>query len=224
MVNKAVYNPELTDVSATQGSKTTTLRVKKVRIFGNNYLYSNVKRIGDEYNITVVNGKLTGTIAVTITLPYPATLTDTSLLAIYRWVPEDARWEKIGGVVDIMEHTISVDVTEFSTFAVGMETGVPPVEDEITTYNYPNPFDPTCEVTTIKYQVPGSGTCHVSIKIYNIAGELVRTLSKQTVKGTWETIEWDGKNNDMEIVASGVYIYVIKAEGLHKCWKMAVIK
>lgn len=105
----------------------------------------------------------------------------------------------------------------------------------ITTYNYPNPFNPaggqsinshgiTTNGTIIKYQIPGTGKTTVNIKLYNIAGELIRELTDTATKGVWNYVEWNGKNSGGAIVASGIYIYIIEGGGYHKCSKMAIIK
>ncbi|MEW6606476.1 MAG: hypothetical protein AB1414_03345 [bacterium] len=105
----------------------------------------------------------------------------------------------------------------------------------ITTYNYPNPFNPvsgipinshgiTTRGTIIKYQIPGTGETTVNIKIYNIAGELIREFTDTATRGVWNYVEWDGKNSGGTVVASEVYIYIIEGGGYHKCGKMAIIK
>jgi hypothetical protein len=72
--------------------------------------------------------------------------------------------------------------------------------------NYPNPFNPS---TTIKFALPEAG--EVKLVIYNSNGQLVRTLySGEMSAGRFE-VEWDGKNESGERVASGVYLYELKA-------------
>ena len=72
--------------------------------------------------------------------------------------------------------------------------------------NYPNPFNPT---TAISFQL--SADSEVKLVIYNTAGQLVRTLySGEMPAGRFE-LEWDGKNESGEKVASGIYVYELKA-------------
>ncbi len=73
--------------------------------------------------------------------------------------------------------------------------------------NYPNPFNPT---TTIQYQLPSDSK--VRIEIYNILGQRVRTLINKEQKAGVYKIPWDGRNAYGSKVASGLYIYRIKAE------------
>jgi hypothetical protein len=76
--------------------------------------------------------------------------------------------------------------------------------------NYPNPFNPT---TTISYQIPVAEK--VSLKIYDMLGREVRTLVNGDVDAGSHTVVWNGTNNSGVKVASGVYIYKLKA-GKHQ--------
>jgi hypothetical protein len=85
--------------------------------------------------------------------------------------------------------------------------------------NYPNPFNPT---TKFKYALPEGR--NVSIIIYDINGKKVAELvNDYQEKGTYE-ITWNGKNNFGEPVASGTYIYSIKAGKFNQSKKMLLLK
>ena len=72
--------------------------------------------------------------------------------------------------------------------------------------NYPNPFNPT---TTISFDVAEQS--QVSIAIFNIMGQKVRTLlNTEKAPGTYQ-IQWNGQNDYGVRVASGMYVYVLKA-------------
>jgi hypothetical protein len=72
--------------------------------------------------------------------------------------------------------------------------------------NYPNPFNPS---TTIEYQIPK--TSKVVLSIYDLSGKLIKEILNETqVKGAYK-VTWDGTNQVNIHVASGVYIYTIKA-------------
>jgi hypothetical protein len=72
--------------------------------------------------------------------------------------------------------------------------------------NYPNPFNPT---TTIRYSLKELGP--VKIQIYNQVGHLVTTLVHKTQSAGTYSVVWDGKNEMGEKVASGFYLYTLKA-------------
>ncbi len=72
--------------------------------------------------------------------------------------------------------------------------------------NYPNPFNPK---TQINYHLPAKSK--VSIHVYNLKGELVTTLLNKEMKPGRHKIAWDGRNTRGSRVASGVYVYRIRA-------------
>lgn len=72
--------------------------------------------------------------------------------------------------------------------------------------NYPNPFNPA---TTIKFEIPRR--TNVSLKIYNIKGQGVANLVNTEMGRGIHEINWDGRSNDGNIIADGIYIYQLKA-------------
>ncbi len=91
--------------------------------------------------------------------------------------------------------------------------------------NYPNPFNP---VTTIKYQLPYDSK--VTITIYNVLGQKVMELIDREQAQGFYSLTWNGRNDRLSAVASGLYIYRIKAKSLNgrKEWsatkKMLLLK
>ncbi len=86
--------------------------------------------------------------------------------------------------------------------------------------NYPNPFNPT---TTIEFSVANEAT-HVSIKIYDITGRVVQTLVNEKMEPGIYQRSWDGRNQQNQQVASGLYIYRIIAGDFVKSRKMILLK
>ena len=92
-------------------------------------------------------------------------------------------------------------------------------------YIYPNPFNPDIEVGTIRYSLAEDG--EVTIKIYDIGGNLVRTLIEDESQSATDeqSVAWDGKNDKGDVVANGVYFYVIDSSSGEKATgKAAIIK
>jgi hypothetical protein len=85
--------------------------------------------------------------------------------------------------------------------------------------NYPNAFNPE---TQIAYQLPMGR--QVSLKIYNIKGELVRTLVDGYKEAGYHTVRWDGRNQDGNEVASGVYFYRLVTNDFTSTKKMIMLK
>ena len=107
-------------------------------------------------------------------------------------------------------------------------TATPPIETPIleTTLfaNYPNPFNPE---TWIPYQL--AKPAEVTVTIHAADGKLVRTLKLgQLPAGVYESKRraayWDGKNDQGEAVASGVYFYTLKARDFSATKKMLIMK
>jgi hypothetical protein len=80
--------------------------------------------------------------------------------------------------------------------------------------NYPNPFNPS---TNIKFVIPKAS--HVSLKIFDLTGREVVKLLDQDMKTGSYNINWNAGH-----YASGIYFYVLQAEGIVITKKMTLIK
>lgn len=80
--------------------------------------------------------------------------------------------------------------------------------------NYPNPFN---SQTTIHFQIKNDGW--VSLKVYDMIGRKVGTLVNQRMKpGRYKAL-WDARD-----LASGVYLYRLKASNFSQTKKMVLIR
>ena len=102
----------------------------------------------------------------------------------------------------------------------------PEKSPEVTTLlpNFPNPFNPE---TWIPYQL--AQPAEVTVSIHAADGKLVRTLELgQMPAGVYQEKDraayWDGKNEQGESVASGVYFYTLKAGDFSATKKMLIRK
>lgn len=80
--------------------------------------------------------------------------------------------------------------------------------------NYPNPFNPS---TTIQFTVANKE--HVSLTIYNVLGEMVEVLINDVLEAGNYKINFNGNG-----LASGMYIYNIKAGSFTSTKKMMLVK
>ncbi|MDZ7362990.1 MAG: T9SS type A sorting domain-containing protein [candidate division KSB1 bacterium] len=82
--------------------------------------------------------------------------------------------------------------------------------------NYPNPFNPS---TMTKYELPQQ--VEVKLVIFDVLGRRVRTLVNQRQPAGRYTLTWDGRNEQGQVLASGVYIYQLPPVALcrHGAWR-----
>jgi len=85
--------------------------------------------------------------------------------------------------------------------------------------NYPNPFNPE---THINYQLP-EPSC-VVLKIFNTRGQEIRSLVNEYQPAGTYTVQWNGRNNNDNQVASGIYLYQINAGDFVCSKKMALLR
>jgi hypothetical protein len=90
-----------------------------------------------------------------------------------------------------------------------------------------NPFNPAKgQVTKFVYGCKDRDR-KVQLRVFSLSGMLVRGWGEQTMlKNVWLSMEWDGKNDDGEIVGRGIYLVNLKDAGDGKgvTKKIAVIK
>ncbi|MDZ7362985.1 MAG: T9SS type A sorting domain-containing protein [candidate division KSB1 bacterium] len=85
--------------------------------------------------------------------------------------------------------------------------------------NSPNPFNPS---TTIKYELPQQ--VEVKLVIFDLMGRRVRTLVDQRQQSGRYAITWDGRNEQGEVVTSGVYLYQLHAGNFVQTRRMALVR
>lgn len=88
------------------------------------------------------------------------------------------------------------------------------VSDEILSisnvFNYPNPFSHS---TTFLYAI--NHPSQIKIKIYTVAGRLIETIANPHSAVGLNQISWEGRDNDGNELANGVYLYKIIATANH---------
>lgn len=128
----------------------------------------------------------------------------------------------IGTYVDTV--VIDVNGTEASaicivTLNVGADSSSRHNEDELSLSNHPNPFNPT---TSISFNLPEAS--NVELTVFNVLGQEVRALMNGFVAAGEHQVEWNGTDDQGQRVASGIYLYRLKAAEISITKKMLLIK
>lgn len=85
--------------------------------------------------------------------------------------------------------------------------------------NYPNPFNP---ITTFHYNIPKESD--VSITIYDMLGRQINQLiSKKQPIGNY-SVQWNGDDNNGNLVGTGIYFYQIQTGDFVQTKKMVLMK
>lgn len=85
---------------------------------------------------------------------------------------------------------------------------------------FPNPFNP---ITTIKYSVPRPGG-HIQITVYNVKGQVVKKLVAYEAPPGSYSVLWDGRSENGNTVASGVYFVEMRAKNFTSTKKLVLLK
>ena len=80
--------------------------------------------------------------------------------------------------------------------------------------NYPNPFNPS---TTIEYSIPLDS--YVTVKVYDILGQKVSSLVSENKKAGNYNVKFNAEN-----LASGIYLYQMKANDFVETKKFIIVK
>jgi hypothetical protein len=92
-------------------------------------------------------------------------------------------------------------------------------EDNKLYQNYPSPFNPT---TSINYTIGSS--ISTSIKVFNVLGKEIKTLLNEYLPSGEHTVQWDGKDNEGNILPGGVYFIQMIAGSYQKTIKTVLLK
>jgi hypothetical protein len=86
--------------------------------------------------------------------------------------------------------------------------------------NYPNPFNPS---TTISYMIPSGA--YVRLEILSLIGQRVRVLDEGYRSAATYSVIWDGKDENRQIVSSGVYFCrLIAGDNVIRTRKLVLVK
>ncbi len=123
-------------------------------------------------------------------------------------------WRLVGGTLNSELNTLTTSLNHNSVFAV-----FPAVINELTHCPLERIITPACQDGINDYADFSGLTAldNVSIKIYDITGKEVRIINISPY-------QWDGRNDDGDIVESGVYIYQYEYDGKNVSGVIVVAK
>lgn len=137
-------------------------------------------------------------------------------------IRQDLRKNKRYSVAGVADHAkrlkLVIGRSEFVDENGGAASNLPAIFE--LAQNFPNPFNPA---TTIGFGLPEAET--VSLTIFNIRGDKVTTLlDEERKEAGYHTEVWNGRNSKDQPVASGIYVYQLRAGNLISVKKMALLK
>ncbi len=93
-------------------------------------------------------------------------------------------------------------------------------------YNYPDPFNSYTYFTFTLTEIPDQ----LNIRIYTVAGRLIKEINvpSSSLRNNFNKIYWDGRDQDGDLAANGVYFYKIYATLADKTYtsiqKLAIVR
>ncbi|MBT3343421.1 MAG: hypothetical protein HN712_15935 [Gemmatimonadetes bacterium] len=159
------------------------------------------------------------------TLRKPATLTisyesadlggvDAERLGVFV-LANDGTWVRVGGTVDTDAHTVTTSVASLGTFGIFEDTSAGLGSIAVANIDcQPRAFAPAGgslrDQTDISFQL--SNPADVTVRIFNASGRVERILARDRAMGPgFNTVIWDGRDDDADVVASGLYVVVVTA-------------
>ncbi|MCP4573494.1 MAG: hypothetical protein GY838_14145 [bacterium] len=140
---------------------------------------------------------------------------------IYYYDPADSTFTQLTGqgVVPYSGHESKINDRHYVVFEAGADvwlaapapvSAVPSVASGVRLdQNHPNPFNPQ---TQIAFELERDGTA-VRLDIVDLRGHRVRTLVDGPQSAGRHVVLWDGRNASGRQVASGTYLYRLRAAG-----------
>lgn len=130
---------------------------------------------------------------------------------------------KTGGGYSLLGSTGQLGASALSGGRYSVSLGTvnswrPPQADVSHAHAYPNPCKKSRGCTSVTFT---RLTLQASIHIFTISGEKVRTVEKTS---NIDSVGWDLRNSAGSLVASGLYLYVVKGEGSSKKGKLIVVR
>ena len=127
----------------------------------------------------------------------------------------------VSGIFNFSFGTYKIQIRDMADLGqLGIDNDFAGIAREFALYpNFPNPFNPE---TRIRFQLAENSD--VKLMVYDVLGRKVRTLVSDRMDAGHHVINWDGLNDAGTDVASGMYVYRIKAGDFIAHRKMLLVR
>ncbi len=127
----------------------------------------------------------------------------------------------VSGIFNFSFGTYKIQIRDMADLGqLGIDDDFAGIAREFALYpNFPNPFNPE---TRIRFQLAENSD--VKLMVYDVLGRKVRTLVSDRMNAGHHVINWDGLNDAGTDVASGMYVYRIKAGNFIAHRKMLLVR
>ena len=128
----------------------------------------------------------------------------------------DGSWKAVGGTPDPQKQIITTSILSLGQYVVAATDPIQPIDSaKLITESLicqPRVFSPKGNsfntTTTISFIL--DQPANVDIKIYSVDGQLVSWLAEEKIFGQGkQALSWGGRDNDGQIVATGIYIVAV---------------
>ena len=154
---------------------------------------------------------------------------DNSLLPIhvplpfYQMVPQDAIMVSVsnGAVTTDKDFYLAPgDVDDIFVDVESPENNKVALPTEFTvSQNYPNPFNPSTEIS---FSIPK--LARIDVSIFDVLGRHIKTVRSGMLNAGFQTVVWQGDNENGESVPGGLYFAKIQMDNQSKSIKMLLLK
>jgi len=145
--------------------------------------------------------------------------TQPQLFGFYRTIGRPESAYIFSDYLYVADGEAGLNILQFSNVTGIKESKQNLAESFLLKQNYPNPFNPT---TTITYEIPKAS--EVNLTIYNTLGQKIRTLINRKQNAGKHEVIWDGKDEIGNEVASGIYLYQLRAGDFVQTRKMILMR
>ncbi|MCC7262262.1 MAG: Ig-like domain-containing protein [Candidatus Latescibacteria bacterium] len=141
---------------------------------------------------------------------------------------EGGQWQRVGGMVDPAAKQVRTAVEQLGVYALFEDTSTQVGSLAIEALDcQPRAFAPAGgdlrNQTDISFGL--TGPADVTVRIYNTSGRLERVILRDAPMAPGSiSLSWDGKDENHQVVASGLYIVVVSAGNVRRQQVVAVVR